>query len=132
MNTLSTLVYFVLSLLGVDLGSHVYVDRIRSDGADTLYSKVVAQPTSTRFECLRSASGECYYTVFVRGCPATSGSPASIDEPVRDCQSRPVERFALAKGGSRQMPALPAFRLCVSTEAARTGSDCDASAMAVE
>jgi hypothetical protein len=124
MNAFASLVYFVLSLLGVDLGSHVYVDRIRGEGADTLYSRVVEQPTATRFECVRSASGQCHYTVFAEQCTpkpaATSGSPD------RHCQTMPVERFALADGGTREIPALPGFRLCVSTQARSTGSDCDA------
>lgn len=36
MNAFATLVYFVLSLFGLNLGSHVYIDRIHVDGADTL------------------------------------------------------------------------------------------------
>ncbi|MDB6164301.1 MAG: hypothetical protein JWL98_1733 [Xanthomonadaceae bacterium] len=118
MNALSTLLYFVLSLFGVDLGSHVYIDRIRADGTDTLYSKVVAQPTVTRFECLRSASGQCYYTVFASDCAASGSTSAA------ECVRKPVEHFALARGGIRQIAALPTFRLCVSSEAGIARPDC--------
>jgi hypothetical protein len=124
--TLIAFVYFVLALFGCDLGSHTSIDRIRVGGVDTLYSKVVAQPVVTRFECRRSASGQCYYTLFPRDCtPASVSAPGPTGARTADCLSRPVERFALAAGGSRQIPALPRFRLCVSAEAQLTGPDCD-------
>lgn len=128
MNAISALVYFVLSVFGFDLGSHVYVDRIRADGIDTLYSRVVVQPTVTRFECLRSASGQCYYTVLPPQCsPRPGATSGSVNKRTRDCLSEPIERFVLTKGGSRQIRTLPEFRLCVSAEAGSVGSDCDGS-----
>ena len=124
MNTFIAIVCFVLSLFGVDIGSHTFVDRIRADGADTLYSKVVAQPDATRFECVRSASGQCYYTVFPRECtPASASGPAGTR--TEDCLSKPVLRFALANGGSRRIPALHGLRLCVSAAAGSVGPDCN-------
>ena len=130
MNTLIAIVCFVFSLFGVDLGSRTIVDRIHVDGADTLYSKVVAQPGVTRFECLHSASGQCYYTVYPRACAPTSVSATgSARMRTNGCLSRPVERFALATGDSRRIPALPGSRLCVSAEARITGSECDAPEM---
>ena len=59
---------YALSLFGIDVGSHIRTDRVQSNGADVLYSQVVSQPTGTRFECVRSASGQCYYTVFAQQC----------------------------------------------------------------
>ena len=130
MNTLIAIVCFVFSLFGVDLGSRTIVDRIHVDGADTLYSKVVAQPGITRFECVHSASGQCYYTVYPRACSSTPvPASASTGLRARDCLSNPVERFALATGDSRRIPALPGSRLCVSAEARITESDCDAPEM---
>ena len=129
MNAFATLVYFVLSLFGVDLGSHVTIDRVHADGADTLYSKVVARPTVTRFECVRSASGQCYYTLYPRDCASTHG-PASGAAGKRDqgCLSTPVQRFAVVRGGSHQITALPDVRVCVGADASSMGPDCDRSA----
>ena len=126
MKTFLAIIMYSLSLFGIDIGSHTFVDRIRVDGADTLYSKVVTQPTGTRFECLRSESGQCYYTVYPRDCtPTSTPTSASADPRAQHCLSKPVEHFALAKGDSRQIPALHGFRLCVSAEAGSVGPDCD-------
>jgi hypothetical protein len=118
MNILIAAVYSVLALFGSDLGSQTFVDRIRVDGADVLVSKVVTQPVVTRFECLRSTSGRCYYTLFPRDCAPTS-TPHSYG-----CRSTPVEQFALANGDRRQIQALPDFRVCVSPDATIAGPDC--------
>jgi hypothetical protein len=128
MNAFVTLLYIALSMFGIDLGSHVTIDRIHADGADTLYSKVVAQPTVARFECVRSASGQCYYTLYPRHCastPAPAAGPANARN--RDCLSTPVDRFAVTTGASRQIPALREFRVCVGADPRSVGVDCDAS-----
>ena len=122
MDTLLAIVFYALSLFGIDIGSHTRIDRIRSNDTDVLYSKVVAQPTSTRFECLRSASGQCYYTVYASDCSATA-KPAR--GRMRDCAS--VDRFALARGDARQMTARPGLRVCVSAEANAATPECNAS-----
>ena len=121
MQVLIAAVYAVLALFGSDLGSQTFIDRIRVDGADVLVSKVVTQPVVTRFECVRSASGRCYYTVFRRDCAST---PAAAGTRRDGCRSTPVTRFALDKGDLRRIPALPAFRLCVSDEASIATADC--------
>jgi len=122
MDTLLAILFYALSLFGIDVGSHTRVDRIRSNGTDVLYSKVVAQPTVTRFECLRSESGRCYYTVYTPDC-ANAAKAAS--GRVQGCAS--VNRFALALGDARQMAAGPGLRMCVSTDAHAPDADCDPS-----
>jgi hypothetical protein len=124
MQVLIAAVYAVLALFGSDLGSQTFIDRIRVDGADVLVSKVVTQPVVTRFECVRSTSGRCYYTVFRRDCASTASAGTSRD----GCLSTPVTRFALAKGDLRRIPALPEFRLCVSGEASIATADCGTAA----
>ena len=119
MKTAIALVLYVLSLCGIDVSNETRIDRIVSNGTDVLYSRVVARPNGTRIECLRSASGQCYYTVFPKQCATASGRP-----PV-DCLSKPVERFALAKGDSRRMPSLAPSSLCVSADAKVRGPGCD-------
>ena len=124
MNTLIAIVCFVLSLAGVDVGSHTVVDRIRIDGADTLYSKVVARPDVTRFECVHSASGQCYYSVYPRQCTSRSAAVSAATR-TQGCRSQPLERFVLATGDSRQIAALPGFRLCVSAEQDIAAAGCE-------
>ena len=119
MKTFVAIIMYSLSLFGIDLGSHIRTDRVRSNGTDVLYSKVVTQPAGTRFECLRSASGQCYYTLIRSDCAPIPGKPAT------GCASSPPEHFALARGDSRRMASLDTFRLCVSADAAAAEPDCE-------
>lgn len=112
MNKLIALFYFVLSLYGCDIGSSTFVHQARSGGADTLHSKVVAQPTGARFECVRSASGRCHFTVFPRPC---AGSPDGASRAPGECTPDPTGRFAVADGQSMKIPGLRDFRVCVGT-----------------
>jgi hypothetical protein len=126
MDTLLAIVFYALSLFGIDVGSHTRVDRIRSNGSDVLYSTIVAQPTVTRFECVRSASGQCYYTLYPRACASTrTPAPAPAGRGDRDCLSRPVERFAVASGNRRQIAALRGLRVCVEAQAGNADPGCD-------
>lgn len=119
MKTFLAIIAYSLSLFGIDLGSQIRTDRVTSNGSDVLYSKVVTQPTGTRFECVRSASGQCYYTVFRKDCVSMPGTPAV------DCIVQPVEHFALAKGDSRLVASLGTSRLCVSADAGVATPDCE-------
>lgn len=116
MKTVIAIVMWTLSLFGVELGSQVRVDRIHADGADVLVSRVEARPTGTRVECVRSASGRCYYTVYPRACTPTTGHA---------CASSPVQRFALANGDGRQFDHLAGARVCVRADARMARPDCD-------
>jgi hypothetical protein len=119
---LMALLYFVLSLFGCDVGSSTFVHRIVVDGADMLYSKAYVESGVARFECLGSASGQCHYTLFPRECETAS---AATGARAGNCLVEPVERFAVAKGDSRQIPDLPSFRLCVSADEGAPGPDCE-------
>jgi len=116
--TFLAIILYTLSLFGIDVGSKVRIDRIQDNGTDILYSEVVARSTGTRFECLRSASGQCYYTVFPKECTSATGRPPA------DCLSKPVQQFALADGDSRQMPSQPSMSMCVSADARTRGPGC--------
>ena len=125
MDTLLAIVFSALSLFGIDIGSQTRIDHIRSNGTDILYSKVVARPAVTRFECVRSASGQCYYTVYPRDCmPKAAATSASASARSRHCQSRPIERVARAKGDSRQVTTLRGIGWCVSAAAGSAHADC--------
>jgi hypothetical protein len=99
MKTAIALVLYVLSLCGIDVNNETRVDRVVSNGSDVLYSRVVARPNGTRFECLRSASGQCYYTVFPEPCAKTSGRQAVDAAPRRSSVSRWP---GVAAGGCRR------------------------------
>ena len=105
MNTLLALCAFVLSLAGVDLGAGTFVHQLREGGAELLHSRAVVQAGVGHFECVRSASGRCHYTVYPRGC-----------EPSAECGEHPLRRFALDSGDSRQVTGLAHVRLCVGPD----------------
>ncbi|MBF6022958.1 hypothetical protein [Lysobacter niastensis] len=123
MKIIAALFYFALSLFGCDVGRSTFVDRISTEGAaDFLYSKTTVEGGVARFECLRSASGECHYTVFPRECASAASSKGKRSVL---CQNEPVERFAVANGDSLQIRGLRDFRLCVSTESKTPGPECE-------
>jgi hypothetical protein len=113
------LFYFVLSLFGCDTGGSTFVDRVTVDGADALYSKAIVESGVARFECVRSASGACHYTVYPPACSARG----QMGTPGHDC-TKPIERFAVARGDSRQVTGLPRFRVCVSASGETLAPDC--------
>ena len=121
MNKLIALCYFLLSLYGCDVGDSTFVHRTRTDGAETLNATAVVEGGVARFDCLRSASGRCYYTVFPRDC-ALAGSAATRRER---CRPEPLDRFALAAGDSRRIAGLYRFRPCVSESDVAAAPDCD-------
>jgi hypothetical protein len=114
--TVLAIIVWTLSLFGIEVGSRVQVDHIRSNDTDVLVSRVVARPTGTRFECVRSASGQCYYTVRPSACIPREGVK---------CDGTSVAQFALANGASRQMASLSKARICVSADATAARSDCN-------
>lgn len=117
MKTFIAIIAYALSLFGIDVGSHTRIDHVSSNGTDVLYSKIVSQQTSTRFECVRSASGHCYYTVYGGDCAAGVAKAASV------CVPTAVAHFSLAGGESRQVAALPLSRLCVGMQAPVAGCE---------
>ena len=121
MNKLLALLYFALSLFGVDVGGSTFIHRTSTDGIDTLYSKAHVAAGVARFECVRSASGQCHYTVIPRDC-APAPAPASL--LAGGCQSGPTRHFAIDDGASRRVPGLQGFGLCVSIDPAPAGTDC--------
>ena len=132
MNKLLALCYFVLSLFGCDVDQRSFVHHIEADGAGALRSEVVEQGGVALFECERSASGQCHYTVFARDCatPVAGGAarPSATPAAARatPCQPRPIEHFVVAGGTRRVVPGLHDFSVCVSADARAVGPDCQA------
>lgn len=113
MSKLIALLQFLFALAGYPLGGTVYSDHVGERGHETLISEVHTNAASARFQCQTSASGWCHYTLCAAGC-----------QPTAACAQAPLRRFAVARGDSRQIAGLDAFRLCVTTDAAPLGPDC--------
>ncbi|HEY0662274.1 MAG TPA: hypothetical protein VGD21_13250 [Lysobacter sp.] len=111
-------VYFLLSLFGCDAGGTTLVTRASVDGTDTLYSETRIQGVTARFECIRSASGQCHYTLFSRECASGPTQDAS------ECAPPATKQFALAAGDRRELVELSPFDLCVSHKAEALAADC--------
>ena len=115
MDKLLALFALLSSLLGCDGGRDTVVHRVTDAGVDLLLSRATIEDGSTRFDCVRSASGACHYVVLPTGCAAPERCPAAS------------RRFDLAAGGSRRIAGLQAFRLCVGGGARIDASQCTAS-----
>jgi hypothetical protein len=121
METLIALICFALSLVGIDIGGNHFIERSNRDGVDLLYSRVDARPGMARFQCLRSASGQCHYTLFPRECVDAA---ATATQGAANCLAQPIRQFAVVAGGERELDGLPAFHPCVAQQPARPAPDC--------
>lgn len=121
MNTFLAIVYFLLSLVGLDVGSSTFVDRGSDDGATTFESRAQVASGVARFECVRSASGQCHYTVFPRGC---AGPRRPLAWPAARCADGRIERFTVASGTRHEIAGLGGFHLCVSSRDHPLGPEC--------
>jgi hypothetical protein len=120
MNKLIAILSYALSLYGCELGANTAIQQRSVDGETVLQSRVVSRPGLLRFDCLRSVSGRCHYTVYARDCSEAAGAPAG-----RACAGQPVERFTLASGRSRQVARPGTFRSCVSAGPDAPAPECD-------
>lgn len=113
MRNLIAAVYFLLSLFGCETGSTITVTRSVMDGVEAIHSRTRTMAGIARFECIASASGECHYTLFPRQCASAQGN----------C-TRPIERFVMSTGESREVVGLPTFKACVTRGEAALTPDC--------
>ena len=119
---LTAMLYFLLALFGCDGGGTTIVTRASVDGRDALYSKTSFKAGITRFECIRSASGRCHYTLMPRECATATAVKGKVST---QCTARPIEHFAMTAGDSREIVGLPAhFDVCVSQGAEPQTTDC--------
>jgi hypothetical protein len=111
MRNLFAAVYFLLALFGCESGGTTMITHSISNGVDLLHAKTRIKAGVARFECLASVSGECHYTLLPDKCEAT-------DAP---CMEKPIDRFVMKAGESREVVGLPRFSACVSQDVS-TGS----------
>lgn len=122
MDFLTTLLQLLLALFGVDLGGATFSHRSTVDGVDTLYSIATIESGIARFECLASASGRCYYTVFPESC---AGAPVLAGTRIGRCDPVPPRQFTLPAGSRREITGLAVEALCVRGDEARVDPDCE-------
>lgn len=116
MTKLIALLQFLLALAGCSPGSINWTSRV-DDGRLALHSKASVQDGVARFECVRSSSGACHYTLYPDAC----GGDA-------DCRLAPLQRFNVASGDSRQLTGMVGFRPCVRLDDVLPGADCQPAA----
>jgi hypothetical protein len=114
MRNLIAAVYFLLALFGCESGGTTVVSHSVVNGVDIIHARTRIKAGIARFECLASASGECHYTLFPSQCASTGD----------DCARKPIDRFAMRAGESREIVGLPRFEPCVAQDDASMNSDC--------
>lgn len=117
MNILLALCAFMLSLAGIDFGSGQYTHQLRRGDTEILYSRAEVQAGVGHFECVRSSTGRCHYTVYPRACEAAAA-----------CGLGPLRRFVLDAGETRQLAGLAHVQLCVATGGEASPQACQAGA----
>lgn len=105
MRYLTTMLSCLLSLFGChDKVTSTSITRISDHGSDQLFSRTSVREEGASFECLRSASGRCYYQVFNESCDAN-----------QHCERGDIRRFDVRAGQVQRRENLPTgFQACVS------------------
>lgn len=122
MNLLLAMLMLPLSLLGCDSGS-THVHRIfRIDDDVMLYSKISITSGDARFECVRTQTGWCHYTLTRPACDGAPDRASSGDA----CRPQPSQRFALARGNSRVLTiaGIAPARVCIGSRADDASPEC--------
>ena len=122
MRNLIAAIYFLLALFGCESGGTTIVTRSVIDGVDIIHARTQIKAGIARFECLASASGQCHYTLFPSKCASTDGS----------CMKKPIDRFTMRAGESREVVGLPRFSACVTKDDASMTPDCGPAYAATE
>jgi hypothetical protein len=115
MRNLIAAVYFLLALFGYEGGGTTTVTRSVVDGIDMVHATTRVKAGIARFECIASASGECHYTLYPNRCASDA-----------HCADRPIERFTLPAGETREVVGLPGFNPCVTQDDVAMKQDCTA------
>ncbi|KQY51817.1 hypothetical protein [Lysobacter sp. Root494] len=106
MRNLFAAVYFLLALFGCESGGTTMITHSISNGVDLLHAKTRIKAGVARFECFASVSGECHYTLLPAKCASTHAP----------CIEKPIDRFTMKTGESREVVGLPQFSACVSQD----------------
>jgi hypothetical protein len=117
MRILVSLISFLFTLVGCNPQPGITTMTFSSvDGVGINSTKSRISDGEARFECLKSATGNCHYLVFVDTCAATEAAAADAA-----CTPRVLQRFTLAAGKVKELHDLPAgVRHCLDHEAMPT------------
>lgn len=99
------LLAFLFSLSGCEPTGSTFVSREVSNGRDLLHARASLASGVARFECLRSDSGLCHWTIHPARCG--DGAPCAT----------PPQRIVLAADESRQLAGVTRLRACVARRA---------------
>ena len=98
-------------------GSGTTIQSTSSDEGGQSASWVHIAKGVGRFECRKSATGNCHYVLYVQQC--------APDAPLAGCSARVIRTFTLAAGQSRDVQGLPAkVRMCQDHHAMPVAPDC--------
>lgn len=122
MRILFSLVSFLLTLVGCNEQPGTTTFTLSSvHGVGINSSKDRIDGRNARFECLKSASGQCNYVVFTRRCTQVD----SADSVTDTCTTRVLEQFTLLAGKVREFDDLPAGTThCIDNAAKPVASSC--------
>lgn len=113
-----------LLLLAACDGADTYVVRSRVDGHWQIDARARVESGFARFECRRSASGACHFTLFESGAPGAMRLTCDASGPGTACEARLLKQFALPVSTRTSWPGLSGFRLCASHDPAPLRPDC--------
>lgn len=124
---------FVLLAAGCQLQTGTTtITNVSIDGRASNATRTVIVDGDGIFDCVRSASGHCYYLLYVDRCASApprddampSATPSSRLHGT-GCATRVVQRFKLDSGSSRRLSGLPPrVRQCVRHDAAPDPNEC--------
>ncbi|MEH0167362.1 hypothetical protein [Roseateles microcysteis] len=78
---------------------------------------------SARFECVKSPTGECNYTLYTTQCQTGDGERG---KPATTCTHQVVEEFTLTQGQSREVRDLPNnYKQCMKVGSKPVVPNCD-------
>lgn len=107
------------------------ITNVSVDGRVANATRTVITDGDGIFDCVRSASGHCYYLLYVERCAAMTPSDAtSTNAPTHarhdsSCTTRVVQTFVLGSGRTRKLTDLPSrVQQCVRHDAVPTPADC--------
>ena len=116
-SALSCLISTLVALAACTPADQVLVVRSKADGAWQIDARARISGGLAVFECLHSASRNCYFTLFGKGCASGGGSTTR-------CSAKVLEHFSLTVDTRRALQGLSDFRMCVSHRPRQMRPDC--------
>lgn len=116
-SALSCLFSALVALAACTPADQVLVVRAKANGAWQVDARARIAGGIATFECLHSASRNCYFTLFDAGC-------ASGSDSTTQCSAKVLEHFSLAVDTRRALQGLSDFRMCVSHRPGQARPDC--------